>query len=249
MSKKGLKKVVREKAEDLTREVDVFSERFIVKTISKRTSCMIISEELGTLQIGSSPKVVVVLDPLDGTTNFANSVPFYGISACGGFYTDQPHMQDLSVGVVIDVISGETFYSRRGLGAQANDVRLGRPAAKREETLISLYSYGKAVDRNQALSLQIGLPEVKFRSLGSAALELCYVAAGRLDAFVDIRNSLRLVDVAAAKVILEESGGIFTDLQGNEVRGRLEDLKQKGMSVIAAGGSLLHGKLLEIVGQ
>lgn len=247
LSRGGLTKIVRAKPGDFTREADLLSERLLVNTISKRIACRIVSEELGVEDFGAMPRAVVVLDPLDGTTNFASSIPFYSISACAGFFSDVPTLDDLCVGVVLDVLSGEAFQCVKGRGARLGFRHPQGAAAPRDEVLISLYSYGRAAASRKALSLQTSLPGAKFRSLGSAALELCYVAAGRLDAFVDVRDSLRLVDVAAAKIILEEAHGTFTDDKGKKPSGAVHDLAKEGFSIVAATDARLHRRLLRIL--
>jgi len=246
LSRGGLTRIVREKPGDFTREADLLAESLLVNTISKRIPCRIVSEELGVEDFGAMPRVVVVLDPLDGTTNFASSIPFYSISACAGFFSGVPTLDDLCVGVVLDVLSGETFQCVKGRGAWLGSRHL-KGAVPRDEVLISLYSYGSAVASRKALSLQTSLPNAKFRSLGSAALELCYVAAGRLDAFVDVRDSLRLVDVAAAKIILEEADGTFTDDKGRKPRGAIHALAKAGFSVVATTDERLHRRLMRIL--
>jgi myo-inositol-1(or 4)-monophosphatase len=85
----------------------------------------------------------------------------------------------------------------------------------------------------------------RMRIMGAVAIELSYVADGTFDAFVDVRDNLRMVDIAAAKLILEESGGIVTDRHGKALNGKLNVLEKT--SLIATCNSIIHGEIMSIL--
>ena len=153
----------------------------------------------------AGPERVWVVDPVDGTVNYANGIPFFCVSVAllvGG----QP-----AVGVVHDPTRLETFSAARGMGARL-DGRPIRPSAKEQlsDFVISLSLSGRAVARRgQAVRKAIRVP----RSMGSAALALAYVANGRFDAFVQ-QGGLSAWDVAAAGLIAERAGATVTDMAG-----------------------------------
>jgi len=86
----------------------------------------------------------------------------------------------------------------------------------------------------------------RMRIMGSVAIELCYVADGTYDAFMDIRGNLRIVDIAAAKLIIEEAAGIVTDEYGQPLNGKLNVLDRT--SIIASGNSKFHQEMIRLIG-
>jgi len=236
--------VTRRKATDVTRKIDEVAEEKAVEYLQDEgLSTYLVSEESTARVVGGEPEIAVVLDPLDGSMNFVNSIPFYAVSAAIGAFKQNMTIEDLTAGVVRDVVNGDVFSAVRGLGAYYNKKRIiSNPERPMTSPLVSFYTYG-----SKELPIQIGgLQELtRHRTLGSASLEICYVASGRLDAMIDVRGFMRIVDFAAGKIVLEEAGGIFTDIRGNRIDPRLED--QSGVSLIAAGNRKLHEWLLKLM--
>ncbi len=154
-----------------------------------------------------------IVDPLDGTVNYAHGFPFYGVSLA------LEVEGQVQVGVVMDTSRGEAFYAVRGEGAYLN----GRPirVTERRELLGSLlatgFPYDVAKDPENLTYFQRALSKgLLVRRPGAAALDLVYVAAGRLDGFWEVK--LNPWDVAAGWLIVEEAGGRVTDLEGKPYR-------------------------------
>jgi myo-inositol-1(or 4)-monophosphatase len=194
---------------DLVSEADRASEAYIVAQLrSARPSDSFVGEE-GTSYSGTSP-VSWVADPLDGTTNFFFDVPAFSVSLAAQ-YDGRP-----VVGVVVDVSTQETWSATVGRGAWCNGLPC-HVASGRSVLATALVSTGfsyKAERRaEQAAVLVHLLPAVRdIRRFGSAALDLCWVAAGRLDAFYE--SGLNAWDWAAGSVICQEAGGEVTMLAG-----------------------------------
>jgi myo-inositol-1(or 4)-monophosphatase len=176
-----------------------------------------------------------VVDPLDGTTNFAHGLPTFAVSIA---------LEDAGVpvvGIVYDPMREELFAARKGAGATLN----GKPivVSAVEELIASIlvtgFSYDFARRAQQAEVWRDFLTRVQaIRQTGSAALNLCYIAAGRLDGYWE--RGLSPWDVAAGAVIVTEAGGTVTDMGGGSFRA---DDRQ----ILASNGKL-HGKLLEVIG-
>lgn len=150
-----------------------------------------------------------VIDPIDGTTNYSRRFPIFTVSVALW------HQDQAVVGVVFDPLRDHLFSARRGLGAQLN----GRPirVSTRERLVDAILGLEWAHDPEpRARTLQllsiIGAEVQSIRSTGSAALSLCYVAAGYSDVYFNLR--LHPWDVAAAGLIVEEAGGTMTTLDG-----------------------------------
>ncbi|WP_243094419.1 inositol monophosphatase family protein [Thermus thalpophilus] len=175
-----------------------------------------------------------IVDPLDGTVNYAHGFPFYGVSLA------LEVEGVIQVGVVRDTARGETFYALRGGGAYLD----GRPirVTERAELLGSLlatgFPYDVAKDPENltyfARALRRGL---LVRRPGAAALDLAYVAAGRLEGFWEVK--LNPWDVAAGWLLVEEAGGRVTDLEGRPYH--------LGHRYIVATNGRIHEALLRVL--
>ncbi|MDD1673952.1 MAG: bifunctional fructose-bisphosphatase/inositol-phosphate phosphatase [Methanomicrobiales archaeon] len=216
-----------------TRKLDQVAEDCIVEALlAERPYKTLISEELGKLEIGGK-EGTLFLDPIDGTYNAAHGVPFYALSLA---------LADRGVvmkGYVRDLAHGDTFTASRGEGAFLN----GQPI--RVSTTRSLHEsamsvYGKKFDPNQVLHL--GQKIRRWRLFGASALELCYVGSGWIDAFIDLRRTLRVTDAAAGMLICEEAGGVVSDLEGNPLI--FPNEVTIGKPLIATNGHL-HAKVIE----
>jgi myo-inositol-1(or 4)-monophosphatase len=228
----------------VTRKIDEVAEKEAVEYVQNMgLSAYFVSEESPPRIVGGEPEIAIVLDPLDGTMNFVNSIPFYAVSAALGAFKEDMRVEDLTVGVVMDVVSGDAFSAAKTVGAYHNEKRMVlNPDRSLSGPLVSFYSYGC-----KELPIQVGGLQklTRYRTLGSASLEICYVASGKLDAMIDVRGFMRIVDFAAGKIVLEEAGGLLTDIKGNKINRRLTD--QSGVSLIAASNRKIHDWLLKLM--
>jgi myo-inositol-1(or 4)-monophosphatase len=231
----GGEQAVRYKGEvDLVTEVDERAEGVIGGVLREAfPGYGMLAEEGGTLSGEDDSRWIV--DPLDGTTNYAHGLPIFAVSIA------LERAGEVVLGVVHDPMRGETFVAERGGGATLNGeaIRVSDTDEPIRALLVTGFPYDRA-DMPAAAELFGRLTELTqgVRRLGSAALDLCYVAAGRLDAFYE--RGLHVWDVAAGSLILEEAGGRITDY-----RGRKLDLE--GGEIVASNG-LLHPVLLEVMG-
>ncbi len=218
-----------------TKLIDHVSEKAIFDLIEKeRCPFRIISEEAGEKITGSSPEHTILIDPVDGTYNACSGIPFYSVSVA--IATKDP--DNILFGYVRDLATGDTFRAAVGEGAYLNGERI-RPSGTRDISSFCISVYGHRSDTEDAASLSKSVRRI--RSLGSVALELCYVASGRIDAFADLRGTMRVTDVAAAKLIVEEAGGMITDGYGDSLK--LEDQLMNRVKVIASNGHAHDGIL------
>ncbi len=221
-----------------TKLIDDLSEKAIFELLEKEgLSLRILSEEFGERIIGESPEYTVIIDPLDGTYNAVSGIPFYSVSIA--FVRE--NVNDACFGYVKNLASGDTFFAQKGGGAYLNGKHL-KTSDKSDinKYCISVYGYRPHVEETTTLCRKVR----RIRILGSVALELCYVAAGKLDTFIDVRGSLRLTDIAAGKLIIEEAGGIVTDGNGEGLK--LVDSIVNKVYMVASNGCA-HSDLLELL--
>ena len=193
---------------DLVTEADRASERLIVERLrSHFPAHAIVAEEGGGHESASEYRWFI--DPLDGTTNFAHSFPMFCISM------GLERAGESIAGVVYDPIHGELFTAERGAGAFLNHHRIHVSAAERVSD--SLASTGfPSRKRHHNINIhfyyQLAMASHGVRRTGSAALDLAFVAAGRLDFFWEF--GLKPWDMAAGALLVEEAGGRVTEMQG-----------------------------------
>jgi myo-inositol-1(or 4)-monophosphatase len=221
-----------------TKSIDRAAEKAVFSRLrSSGLGFRVLSEERGEVQIGDEPEYFLALDPLDGTFNAIKGIPFYSLSL---FFSKG----NIRFGYICDLPRGIRYYAEAGCGARlepgSQKLRVSQTSELRNYS-ISAYTIRPHTSRIAGIGDEVR----RIRTLGSASLEMALVAGGKLDAFVDLRGMLRVVDVAAGKLILEEAGGIITDADGKalELNG---DMWQK-TDLIGSNG-LLHGDLLRLIG-
>lgn len=226
-------------------KVDKVAEEAIVNTIEKSgITCTIVSEESGTLKVGLHPQeLYVITDPLDGTTNALQGIPFVATSIA---LADGPRLKSVKAALVADVIHDEVYTAQKGGGAYRNGERVrpsDTPTLRDAIVGLDLGAY-KAAELAAKLTKLLKRTR-HLRHLGANALELCYVADGRVDAFVDLRGKLRVTDVAAAYLIVNEAGAIITTPLGDELDAPAR-LRQR-VSFVAASNKRLHEEIMKLL--
>lgn len=205
---------------DFVSAADTRAEEIIFRELSKaRPSYGFLMEERGEVKAtadNATEEFRFIVDPLDGTTNFLHGIPHFNISI--GLERQTSAGCEMMAGLVLDPIKNEIFWAEKGLGAWLGRRRLRVSA--RKDLKISVVAGGDAASK--------GKPEqsrfVKniaaltghtsgFRRMGAAALDLCYVAAGRFDGFWE--NGLKPWDMAAGTLMVKEAGGTIISLMGD----------------------------------
>lgn len=200
----------KEGVNNLVTEADHASEKAIIDIIKKDfPDHLILSEECGASGIESEYKWII--DPIDGTVNFANGIPICCVSI------GLEHNGEMILGAVYNPNMNEFFFAEKGKGATLNEKKIA--VSKKTEVvtscLVTGFPYTYLDEANGPIQvfeklIRQGIP---VRRLGSAAIDLCWVAAGRFDGFYE--HKLSAWDSAAGFLIVEEAGGRVTDFKGN----------------------------------
>jgi myo-inositol-1(or 4)-monophosphatase len=223
-------RVDKKSAIDLVTEIDVEIERQFRAMIAARfPDHVVLGEEFGARD---SARHTWVFDPIDGTTNYAHGLPIF----CSSLALEIDG--EAVVGAVYDPNRRELFTAEHGVGAWMNGVplRVSRTATLIDSLLVTGFHYDIHKNRDDLIELFSALlgRARAVRRLGSAAIDLCYVAAGRFDGFWE--KKLHAWDVAAGALIVSEAGGQVTTMDGAAHQSR------KG-SVLATNG-LIHQEML-----
>jgi myo-inositol-1(or 4)-monophosphatase len=189
---------------DETTEVDAAAENAIVARLERLHETgldfHLVSEELGERSFGESPTLRVIVDPIDGSLNAKRNIPFFSVSIA---VAEGPAMADVTFGFVHDFGSGEEWTAARGGGAWLNGERLGAVRPKDEIEVLALEATVAGAVADKAVAFA-GFAR-RLRIMGSLALSLCNLAAGRVDAVCSLKEA-RAVDIAAAQLLLRELG-------------------------------------------
>jgi myo-inositol-1(or 4)-monophosphatase len=220
---------------DLVTEVDKKCEAKIIEIIrNKFPSHNVLGEEGGNLNKESD--YVWIVDPIDGTVNYAHSLPIFCVSIAVEF------KKEIILGIVKSAKTNEVFFAEKNKGAYLNDkkISVSKTENLRDGLLVTGFPYGAQNNYDYCIDhfvnfIKQGLP---IRRLGSAALDMCYLAAGRFDGFWEV--NLNPWDVAASYLIMLEAGGKVTDFFGNEY-----SIYSK--QILATNGKSIHNQMIEIL--
>ncbi|EOU2464373.1 inositol-1-monophosphatase [Vibrio navarrensis] len=195
---------------DFVTNVDKEAETIIIDTIknSYPEHC-IIAEENGTID-GKDKDVQWIIDPLDGTTNFVKGIPHFAVSIAVRI------KGKTEVACVYDPMQNELFTAQRGSGAQLNSarIRVKQPKDLQGAIIATGFPFKQKQHSESYFKIMSAMfvEVADFRRTGSAALDLCYVAAGRVDGYFEL--GLKPWDIAAGELIAREAGAIITDFAG-----------------------------------
>ena len=222
---------------DFVTASDKKAEKILIEELGKaRPNYSILSEEVGEIKNGEEFKWII--DPIDGTSNFLHGIPHFAISV--GLEKNK----EIICGIIFDPIKNEIFLAEKGAGSFLNDQRMrvssrsnlknciiftGGPSFKLKEKdkELSLKEYNK-------FSSKVAIP---IRKLGSASLDMAYVAAGRCDGFW--QRNLNYWDIAAGIIIVKEAGGFVSDFDGEN-----EYIQNK---TILATNSKINKEMIEVL--
>jgi myo-inositol-1(or 4)-monophosphatase len=219
---------------DLVTEADHASEKAIFKVIQQNhPDHFILSEETGSMPTQSNIKWII--DPIDGTINFANGIPICCVSI------GVEENGEMIMGAVYNPFMNELFFAEKGKGAFLNDqpIKVSTKNDLLTSCLVTGFPYQYLDSENGPLQIfeKLIRKSIPVRRLGSAALDLCWTAAGRFDGFYE--HKLQAWDSAAGFLIVQEAGGKVTDLKGNKY-----NPYQPG--IIASNGQI-HDQLLNLL--
>jgi len=219
---------------NLVTETDKASEKLITDFIKKKYPSHGILAEEGS-DLNKLAEYLWVVDPLDGTTNFAHGLPIFSISI------GLQKSGETIIGVVYDVMRNVIYSAEKGSGSFENGRRISvnKNSNLGHGVLVTGFPYDIRENPDKAFERFIAfLKQARaIRRLGSAAIDFCYVASGVFDGFWEV--SLHPWDICAGKLIVEEAGGLVTDFDGNKI-----DIYSK--RILGTNGSV-HQKMIDVM--
>ena len=207
---------VKARAKGLVTDTDLAAERAILKVLNSESNYGVLSEESG--ESGKSAGPQWVIDPLDGTNNFARSIPLFGVSV--GLMDDKESL----VGVIIDPVNEKEYYAVKRGGSFCNGTKIELPEFDTEYIPMIFLNHGYDKNHRDKFKKFAAATASSYNTLklGTTAIEMTYLATGAVDAFICVGDELW--DFAAGIVITQEAGCIFSDWQGNPWDGKTNHL-------------------------
>ena len=224
---------------DTTHPIDKRAEDIVLEELKKMNEPVtLISEECGVMKIkGGGPGLLV--DPIDGSRNAVSGIPLFSTSIA---LIDGDTIKDISIGYVINLVSGDEFWALKGGGSYLN----GRPVKTQKDDVLRVIAY-------EAQTPGIDIPTImplvslfnRARCFGSTALDMAFVSQGAVSMFV-VPCLSRSFDFAAGYLLIKEAGGIVTDLSGKEID-EVQVSVDRSTPLLATGNERLQEKALEIL--
>lgn len=228
---------------DSTLVLDRKAEDAIISTLElSDTSFAIMSEEIGVILPDGRPEFMALIDPVDGSTNLKRGVPLCSIGIAVVPYGETLTTDDIELSIIESIFTDEVYIARKGHGVTRNG-RAVRPSQLRDpETAIISYDTKKEWSGGfDQSSYRVMKGVYDIRRTGSNLLDLCWTAAGGLDAMVDLRNRLPIIHASGTHMVLE-AGGVVLNADGKPWKLSI-DFKRP-MSFVAAGTPELAEKLV-----
>lgn len=192
---------------DPTKMIDQLAENAAIEWLDENDIIWnVLSEESGWIDRGGEHSLI--FDPIDGTYNAVNGIPFYSTSLALG---SRPDGEGVRAGVVLNIPTGTCFKAALGQGAFMDDIRISTRKYPEHDAVFSSFLGPGAMEENRRI---LSWPR-RGRYFGSISLEICFVAKGSLDLFALFSRIPRITDIAAAHLILKESGGFHIKINGS----------------------------------
>lgn len=214
---------------DISRRIDIVAEKTVLDYLKEiKFDCIVLGEECGRVELSKNPKGFIIMDAIDGSTNAVRGIPFF---CCSLAFATGNKLSSITDSVVMDLSNGEMYHATKGKGAFLNGEKIHVNEKNHFYFVVGLDMSGISQEMLQRLSPIISASN-HIRHFGAVALELAIFARGLVDVFVDLRDKLRITDIAAGYLIALEAGGYLIDKSGKPLDSDLSS--ENKISFIAA---------------
>ena len=214
---------------DISRNIDIVAEKTVLDYLKEISfECIVLGEECGRVELSSSPKGFVIMDAIDGSANAVRGVPFF---CCSLAFATENKISSITDGVVTDLTSGDVYWASKGKGSFLNDKKIHVQESEPVYRIVGINLSGATHEQIERLH-PIFKSHNHTRHFGANALEMALFARGLIDIFIDIREKIRVQDMAAGYLLIKEAGGLMLDDKLEPLDGDLS--YQTRLSFIAA---------------
>ena len=191
---------------DISRNIDIIAEKTVLDYLKEiNFECTVLGEECGRVEISKNPKGYVIMDAIDGSANSVRGVPFFCSSLA---FATENKLSSITDGVITNLSSGEMYWASKNRGAFLNETKIQVHNKEPIYKIVGINTSGASPELMKKLH-PIFEQHNHTRHFGANALEMAMFARGLMDIFIDLRNKIRIQDIAAGYLIVKEAGGIL----------------------------------------
>jgi len=191
---------------DISRNIDIIAEKTVLDYLREiNFECIVLGEECGRVEISKNPKGYIIMDAIDGSANSVRGVPFFCSSLA---FATENKLSSITDGVITNLSSGEMYWASKNKGAFFNESRIQVHNKEPIYKIVGINTSGASPELMKKLH-PIFEQHNHTRHFGANALEMAMFARGLMDIFIDLRNKIRIQDIAAGYLIVKEAGGIL----------------------------------------
>ena len=208
----------------MSMHIDIVAEKAIIEILERSSlDLLLISEEIGEKYIGNEDNAIknqykLIVDPVDGSNNAARGLPFSSVSIA---FAVGNKIANIEKAVIIDLTTRDLYWAERGQGAFLNDNKMSVSDRDKYELIFEIDYRLRDLVESLDKYKRIIKKSHRIRTMGSCALSLCLVARGSIDAYINFKKLIRLVDAAAGILIVKEAGGNVFNFEGSELENKL----------------------------
>jgi len=193
---------------DISRNIDIIAEKTVLDYLKEiNFECIVLGEECGRVELSEKPKGFVIMDAIDGSANAVRGVPFFCSSLA---FAIENKLSSITDGVITNLSNGDMYWASKGKGAFLNKSRIKVHDKEPIYKIVGINTSGATSELMKKLH-PIFEQHNHIRHFGANALEMAFFARGIMDIFIDLRNKIRVQDIAAGYIIVKEAGGLLLD--------------------------------------
>ena len=193
---------------DISRNIDIIAEKTVLDYLKEiNFECVVLGEECGRVELSKNPKGYVIMDAIDGSANAVRGVPFFCSSLA---FATENKLSSITDGVITNLSNGEMYWASKDKGSFFNNKKIKVHHKEPIYKIIGINTSGATADLMKRLQ-PIYENHDHTRHFGANALEMALFARGKMDIFIDLRDKIRIQDIAAGYLIVKEAGGLLLD--------------------------------------
>ena len=193
---------------DISRNTDIIAEKTVLDYLKQiNFNCVVLGEECGRVEINDNPKGYVIMDAIDGTANAINGIPFF---CCSLAFATDDKLSSITDAVVTNLSNGEQYWASKGKGAFLNETRIHVQNVEMAYKIVGVNTSGASPEllkKLQTIFEHYG----PTRHFGANALEMAFLSRGSMSVLIDLRDKIRVQDIAAGYLLVKEAGGLIVD--------------------------------------
>ena len=193
---------------DISRNIDIIAEKTVLDYLKEiEFECVVLGEECGRVELSDNPKGFIIMDAIDGSANAVRGVPFFCSSLA---FATENKLSSVTDGVITNLSNGEMYWASKDKGSFFDDKKIKVHHEEPIYKIIGINTSGATTDLMKRLQ-PIYENHEHTRHFGANALEMALFARGMMDIFIDLRDKIRIQDIAAGYLIVKEAGGLLLD--------------------------------------